>query len=286
MWRSLALPDLGVSTSVLLASRIADVVRPLQDSLQQMVNGLFHLWSAVAGFGVGLARALARAAIFAAMRARDAALHGRLDEVDAFIEDWLDQEPTSWRRDAVVMVLLDGQWIPADPEVGGRAVLGQIKRLTSKEARNHKWMAETQLRGYPVLMLDQPVPRAGGTQVSMAEIVADPATKDGLPIGLGFTDDRLNRLLGHLQSDEQRVVLAYGDGENETWESAAVAVGLAPEYGERVRRKCKRVRAELARRAAVSSDRAAQRGSRVGRGGEDDGEEHRPRLAPWCSDRP
>lgn len=42
------------------------------------------------------------------MRARDAVLHGRLDEVVAFIDDWLDQEPTSWRRDAVVMVLLDG----------------------------------------------------------------------------------------------------------------------------------------------------------------------------------
>jgi hypothetical protein len=99
---SLALPSLGVSTSV-LTSRIADVVRPLQESLQQMVNGLFHLWSEVARFGVGLARALARAAIFAAMRARDAALHGRVDEVDVFIEDWLDQgrlpgavTPWSW----------------------------------------------------------------------------------------------------------------------------------------------------------------------------------------------
>lgn len=83
--RSLTLPDFGVSTSVLLASRIADAVRPLRDSLQQMVNGLFRQWSEVAGFGAGLARALARAALFAAMRAREAVLQGRLNEVDAFM---------------------------------------------------------------------------------------------------------------------------------------------------------------------------------------------------------
>jgi hypothetical protein len=144
---------------------------------------------------------------------------------------------------------------PCRPEIGGPAVLGDIKRLVTKEARNHKWLAETQLRGYPVLMLDQPVPRAGQAPITLAEVVADPATKDGVLINTGFADDRLNRLLVHLKPEEQRVVLAYGEGD--TWECAAVAAGLPPEYGERVRRKCKRVRDELARRASASNDRSA-----------------------------
>jgi hypothetical protein len=56
-------------------------------------------------------------------------LHGRRDEVDVSIEHWLGQKPASWRRDVVVRVLLDGQWIPDDPEAGGPVVMGQIKPL-------------------------------------------------------------------------------------------------------------------------------------------------------------
>lgn len=62
VWRSLVLSDLGVSTGVLLASCTADVVRLLQDSCSKWSTALFRRWSAVADFGVGLARVLARAA--------------------------------------------------------------------------------------------------------------------------------------------------------------------------------------------------------------------------------
>jgi hypothetical protein len=94
-----------------------------------MVGGLFRRWSDLSHLRVGLFRALAPAGLWAAMRARDAVLHGRMGEVDAFIEDWLDQRPTSWRRDAVVMVLLDGEWIPEDTDTGRGCGNGAAPRV-------------------------------------------------------------------------------------------------------------------------------------------------------------
>ncbi len=76
---------------------------------------------------------------------------------------------------------------------------------------------------------------------------------------MGYDDDRLNMLLGRLKPEEQAVVIAYGDGASETWESAAVAAGLPPEYGEKVRRKCKRERDVIASRTAAAT-RSAQPG--------------------------
>jgi hypothetical protein len=50
---------------------------------------------------------------------------------------------------------------------------------------------------------------SGGIGDSSADKVL-PHASDG--VAVRFTDDRLNRLLGHLQREEQRVLLAYGDG--------------------------------------------------------------------------
>ncbi len=230
--------------------------------MQPLFEDLVRQWSQVARFGTGLARSLARAALFAAMRARHAVLHGQTEDVDAFIADWLDQKPTSWRREAVAAVLLDDGWIPTDPDdADGFGLIDDLRNRTEAEARNHKWIADTQLRGSRVVMLDGPLPLAEGEVVTLGDVLPDPKTRHGLPIDIGFNDERLNVLLGRLRPDEQAVVRAYGDGRNETWESAAVAAGLSPDFGERVRRKCKRERDLIARRAAAAANsRPAQTG--------------------------
>ncbi|MFH8470367.1 hypothetical protein [Streptomyces sp. NPDC017991] len=66
-----------------------------------------------------------------------------------------------------------------------------------------------------------------------------------------FTDERVTAMLHGLSSAEQQVVLAYAYGEGGTWtEAAAVAGATDPEaFGERVRRKTRRLAAEQARRA-------------------------------------
>ncbi|MFJ2163595.1 hypothetical protein [Streptomyces sp. NPDC087856] len=66
-----------------------------------------------------------------------------------------------------------------------------------------------------------------------------------------FEDDRLNVVLCGLNSAERQVLFAYAEGEGTTWTEAATVTGAADPaaFGERVRRKAKRLGAEQARRA-------------------------------------
>ncbi len=247
-------------STVNIATRVSTMLEPLQNSLRTALDGWMHQWANLARFGTGLARQLARGAIYAALRARRAVLYGRTDDLDAFIIEWLDQPVTSWRRDAVAVVLLEDDWLEMDLDFDDdTGVVHHIKTRASLEARNHKFIEETQLRGHRVGMLDRPVRRPGGEIATLSDLLVDPSSRKGVPIDVGYDDDRLNVLLGRLKPHEQEVVLAYGDGASETWESAAVAAGLPPEYGEKVRRKCKRERDVIASRAAAAA-RTAQPG--------------------------
>ncbi len=122
---------------------------PLQNSLRRTLDGWMHQWAGLARFGTGLARRLARGAIYAALRARRAVLNGRTNEVDAFIIEWLDQLVTSWRREAVADVLLEDDWLETDLGFDDdTGVVNHIKTRASLEARKHKFIEETELRGY------------------------------------------------------------------------------------------------------------------------------------------
>ncbi|MFE4999282.1 hypothetical protein ACFRH4_50205 [Streptomyces mirabilis] len=70
-----------------------------------------------------------------------------------------------------------------------------------------------------------------------------------------FEDQRLGAVLRGLTPAERTVVFAYAEGEGTTWTEAAAHVGAgAPEaFGERVRRKVKRLAAEQHRRLAQRS---------------------------------
>lgn len=67
-------------------------------------------------------------------------------------------------------------------------------------------------------------------------------------------------MLDRLHADELAVVHIYGTGPHETWESAAIAAGQPAEFGNRIRRKCKRLGTELGRRSAAATDLAARPG--------------------------
>ncbi|KUN75399.1 hypothetical protein [Streptomyces griseoruber] len=67
-----------------------------------------------------------------------------------------------------------------------------------------------------------------------------------------YVDERLNAVLRGLDPTECAVVFAYAEGEGTTWTEAAAQAGAAsPEaFGERVRRKVRRLANEQRRRAA------------------------------------
>ncbi|MGQ4347491.1 hypothetical protein [Streptomyces sp. SAS_275] len=67
-----------------------------------------------------------------------------------------------------------------------------------------------------------------------------------------FEDERLNRVLRALTPEERRVVIALAAGEGVTWTEASLVAGAAypMAFGERVRRKAKRLAAEQRRRVS------------------------------------
>ncbi|MEU2554689.1 hypothetical protein ABZ589_23940 [Streptomyces sp. NPDC013313] len=66
-------------------------------------------------------------------------------------------------------------------------------------------------------------------------------------------DERLDAVLRGLNDDERRVVFAYAESAGITWAEAAAASGATDPtaFGERVRRKVKRLADEQARRSRI-----------------------------------
>ncbi|MFE6892015.1 hypothetical protein [Streptomyces sp. NPDC057694] len=94
-----------------------------------------------------------------------------------------------------------------------------------------------------------------GDNLSLYDLVADDVDYLAHTAGGVFQDDRLNRVLRDMNPAERQVVFAYAEGEGTTWTEAAVHAGAldAEAFGERVRRKAKRLAAEQARRAAATA---------------------------------
>jgi hypothetical protein len=172
-------------------------------------------------------------------------LLGRTHEVDEFIEEYLELSVTEWRREAVVSVLLSDDWLK--DAVGGSStpVTVGIKKLVSREVRNHKPLGRTEIAGRKLDSLDRPIVLPGGTKVALEEVV--PGRTDGQYFDF---DSRLQQLLKRLTPDELRIVCAYSEDLG-SWGDAALAVGASPEAGEAVRKKCKRFAADQRRIATA-----------------------------------
>ncbi|WP_392900707.1 hypothetical protein [Streptomyces sp. LN699] len=153
-------------------------------------------------------------------------------------------------REAVSTALL-GSWCDPLWDSGHLPVtaLGALKA----EARVlHRQLVPVWQRGPRhgrVLSLDADL---GG--LSLYDLVASNDDLLEQAAGTDFTDERLIALLPCLNPAEQQVVFALAGGEGTTWtEAAAVAGATDPEaFGERVRRKTRRLAAEQRRRTELT----------------------------------
>ncbi|MCX5255146.1 hypothetical protein OOK27_13515 [Streptomyces canus] len=149
--------------------------------------------------------------------------------------------------EAVSTALL-GSW--ADPLVFTGHLSDTAVGALRAEARGlHRALTPLWRRGTRhgrVLSLDASL----GDGLSLYDLVAADVDLLARTLGGVFADERLNRVLRALSPDERQVV--YAEGEGTTWtEAAACAEAAEPEaFGERVRRKAKRLAAEQARRTA------------------------------------
>ncbi|MFC8663997.1 hypothetical protein ACFUI0_17600, partial [Streptomyces sp. NPDC057199] len=100
-----------------------------------------------------------------------------------------------------------------------------------------------------------------GDGQSLRDVLATrPGTQTHQPGSL-VDDQRIGALLRGLAPAKRRVVLARASGEARTWTEAAAFVGAENPvtFGERVRRKVERLRAEQERRRQLSNNQRLPR---------------------------
>ncbi|MFE4999281.1 hypothetical protein ACFRH4_50200 [Streptomyces mirabilis] len=172
--------------------------------------------------------------------------------LDGFAAEVLVVPRSERWREAVSTALL-GNWCDSLVRTG-RLPVTALSALRAEARTLHRqsvplWRRRT--RHGRSLSLDA----ALGDGLSLYDLVAADVDLLTHTAGGAFEDERLNAVLRGLAPAERQVVVAYAEGEGTTWTEAAAHVGAgAPEaFGERVRRKVKRLAAEQHRRLAQRS---------------------------------
>ncbi|WP_405600360.1 hypothetical protein OG741_21800 [Streptomyces sp. NBC_01410] len=196
-----------------------------------------------------------RAAILAALSARNAAIDGDVDQVDAFARTWLGlRNPEAW-REAVEMALL-GDWVEVLRQgAASDMVLAQILRhQMAIEHRHLQPLWERRVRGKRILLLSQEV----GASLSLEDLLVDRQTPETQAFRTGLGDTRIAAVLHGLHGDETVVARQWAQSRD-TWAAAASAAGLPAAHGERVRRKLKRLGDRHTARRSAAAETAAAR---------------------------
>lgn len=186
-----------------------------------------------------------------ALEARQAALVGHSDLVQAFATDVLGLARSSRWQEAVSTALL-GDWIQP-LFTGQRLDDSAVAQLRADARTTHRhlvplWRRRT--RHGRVLLLDTPLDE-GLTLHDLAFGITDAET----PLLEYEPEDlRLAALIRALLPAERVAVLAWADPNVRSWAEAARQAGVddPATFGERVRRKCRRLAAEFARRRALT----------------------------------
>ncbi|MEU1516257.1 hypothetical protein ABZ490_29660 [Streptomyces sp. NPDC005811] len=149
-------------------------------------------------------------------------------------------------REAVTMPLLTLSHDLFSTGYVPSSALGAARADTRAQHRQLTPLWRRRTRHGRVLSLDAPI----GDGLSLYNLVVADLDRLTHTAGGVVEDERLNTVLRGLDPAERAVVFAYAEGAGATWTEAAAAVGSAnPDaFGERVRRKAKRLAAEQRRR--------------------------------------
>jgi hypothetical protein len=163
--------------------------------------------------------------------------------------------PWSSRWEEAISTTLIGSW--CDPLMSdGHLPATTIGALRAEARTHHRQLVPLWRRGSRfgrVLSLDASL----GDGLSLYDLVAVDVDLLAHTAGGVLEDERLNIVLRALDPGERLVVFAYAEGIGTSWTEAAAVVGASDQagFGERVRRKVKRLAAEQARRMAQRRDR-------------------------------
>ncbi|MFI8242622.1 hypothetical protein ACIF83_36165 [Streptomyces sp. NPDC085866] len=212
--------------------------------------GVFHSWDLL--WALQLRRgAMAETAPFFANTTMIAADFNP-ESVDRFAAHALTMPRSERWRQALSTALL-GDWCEPLFSTGHltHTAIGSLKAEARMLHRQLVPVWRRRTRHGRVLSLDAEL----GDGLSLYDLVAADVDLLARVTEGVFEDERLNAVLRGLTPEERRVVLARAYDGAPTWTEAAAVVGFSePEaFGERVRRKTKRLAAEQRRRLAQCS---------------------------------
>ncbi|MFF7603130.1 hypothetical protein [Streptomyces mirabilis] len=180
-----------------------------------------------------------REALIAALVARNAAIEGDAEGVNAFSRTWLGlTRPERW-REAVEMALL-GDWVEQLGSGSTRdpSITSLLHRHRKAEHQRLQPLWERRVRGKRTALLSRPV----GDSLTLADALPGARSPEAL-LNDTFIDDRISTVLSHLSAEETEIALSWARAED-SWAESADGVGQEAAYGERVRRKLKRLGSE------------------------------------------
>ncbi|RPE26690.1 biotin-dependent enzyme [Streptomyces sp. Ag109_O5-1] len=202
-------------------------------------------------------------AVSAALRARDFALQipepsegllrqgGTSNPLDDFLQRHLVLHGgPKWREAASTALAED--WFVELPE--SRTIDETFVRSIKPDVQTiHRQLMpvwEHKVSRLRVLQLEAPL---GGSGLTLLDVVAGELRMEDLVFETAFDDPRVDAVLRGLTEDERRVAMAWAHPYADTWTEAARLAGAAdPEaFGERVRRKLKRLGDRYTQRAAA-----------------------------------
>ncbi|MFF3741322.1 hypothetical protein [Streptomyces sp. NPDC002566] len=196
-----------------------------------------------------------RRGVLAALVARNAAIEGDADTVDSFSRTWLGLDhPERW-REAVENALL-GDWVDQlgagitdDP-----VVADLLQRHSRREHLQLQPLWERRVRGKQVALLSSSVSEG----MTLADVLTDRRSPEAVLLSDRFADPRIDSVLGQMQVAEERLAIEWAHSKD-NWGQVAAGAGRPTAYGERVRRKLKRLGARHSERAAAApSSRKAE----------------------------
>ncbi|MEU6593270.1 hypothetical protein ABZ923_29275 [Streptomyces sp. NPDC046881] len=196
----------------------------------------------------------ARVALCAALTARNAAIEGDAEAVDAFSRNWLGlSHPAAW-REAVEAALL-GDWVEALGR--GLATDDYVQALLDRHARSeHRALQplwERRVRGKRTALLGQPL----SPGLTVQDLLTEEHTPEDATLAAELADSRLLAVLRTLAPDEAGLARAWA-ASGESWARTALNAGLSTAHGERVRRKLKRLGTLYTARAAATGNAATR----------------------------
>ncbi|TJZ94745.1 hypothetical protein [Actinacidiphila oryziradicis] len=190
-----------------------------------------------------------------ALGARQAAILGADHLVDSFATQVIGRQGTKW-REAVSTALL-GDWVAPllrGDRLGPEA-LGHLKTEVDKLHRQLMPLWRRRTRGSRLLLLDTPL----GDGLSLYDLLTGYPDPQHTVTEAVLGDARLKALLRVLHPDERAVALAWTHADVATWTEAALCAGAQDPvaFGERVRRKLKRLASRNHDRAAAQTTAVA-----------------------------